>query len=173
MARQISEYQIDSGRLRGAAGQQTECEMQLTRYSDYSLRVLMYLGLNAGRRCTIHEIAVAYGVSENHLMKLIHQLGLMGYITTTRGKNGGLELARPANKINLGKVIRQTEGNFHLVECFNSANNTCVIAGPCVLAEVLDSALHAFFEVLDKYTLEDLLKPADALKRSLAAMAIG
>ena len=144
--------------------------MQLTRYSDYSLRVLMYLGLNAGRRCTIHEIAMAYGISENHLMKLIHQLGLMGYITTTRGKKGGLELARPPKMINLGQLIRETEGNFNLVECFDPATNTCPIAGPCVLAAVFDSALGAFFEALDRHTLEDLLKPADSLKRRLMAL---
>ena len=85
--------------------------MQMTKYSDYSLRALIYLGLNRHRRCTIREIADAYGISENHLMKLVHQLGQEGFITTIRGKNGGLELAMPASEINLGEVFRATEGN--------------------------------------------------------------
>ena len=141
--------------------------MQLTQYSDYSLRVLMYLGLNAERRCTIREIALAYGISENHLMKLIHQLGRLGYIATARGKNGGLMLAKPAKNINLGQVVRETEGNLRLVECFDMASNTCLLAGPCVLTGVLKSALDAFFETLEKFTLEDLLAPGDTLKQRL------
>ena len=144
--------------------------MQLTRFSDYSLRALIYLGLNAHRRCTIREIAAAYGISENHLMKLIHRLGQKGFIATTRGRNGGLELAMPAREINLGEVFRATEGNFHLVECFaDGEKNTCPISGPCVLTHVLETALQAFLDVLDRHTLEDLLKPADTLNRILAA----
>ncbi len=141
--------------------------MQLTRYSDYSLRALIYLGLNRHRRCTIREIATAYGISENHLMKLVHDLGRRGFIATIRGKNGGLELARPASEINLGEVLRATEGNFHLVECF-ADTNSCPIAGPCVLSRVLDEALQAFMEVLDRHTLEDLLTPTAALNRIFA-----
>ena len=144
--------------------------MQLTKYSDYSLRALIYLGLNDHRRCTIREIADAYGISENHLMKLIHQLGQEGFITTTRGKNGGLQLAMPADEINLGEVFRATEGNFNLVECFaRREHNTCPIAGPCALTPVLEEALDAFLGVLDRHTLADLLKPAPALKRIFAA----
>lgn len=144
--------------------------MQLTKYSDYSLRALIYLGLNDHRRCTIREIADAYGISENHLMKLIHQLGQEGFITTTRGKNGGLQLAMPADEINLGEVFRAAEGNFNLVECFaGGGNNTCPIAGPCALTHVLETALQAFLEVLDRHTLADLLTPAPALKRIFAA----
>lgn len=141
--------------------------MQLTRFSDYSLRALIYLGLNRHRRCTIKEIAEAYGISENHLMKLVHHLGQRGFVATTRGKNGGLELARPASEINLGEVFRATEGNFHLVECF-ADTNSCPIAGPCVLSRVLDEALQAFLEVLDRHTLKDLLTPTDALNRIFA-----
>ena len=144
--------------------------MQLTRFSDYSLRALIYLGLNQNRRCTIQEIALAYGISENHLMKLIHQLGQMGFITTTRGKNGGLELAMPASEINLGDVVRATEGNLQLVECFpGREKNTCPIAGPCRLTGVLETALQAFLDVLDQYTLEDMLAPAPAFQRIFAA----
>ena len=143
--------------------------MQLTRFSDYSLRALIYLGMNRHRRCTIREIAKAYGISENHLMKLIHHLGRNGFIATTRGKNGGLELARPAHEISVGAVLRAMEGNFHLVECFKEDGNSCPIAGPCVLSRVLDEALQAFLEVLDRHTLEDLLAPSYALGRILAA----
>lgn len=142
--------------------------MQLTRFSDYSLRALIYLGINRHRRCTIREIAEAYGISENHLTKLIHHLGRKGFVATTRGRNGGLELARPASEINLGEVFRATEGNFNLVECF-ADTNTCPIAGPCVLSRVLDEALQAFLEVLDRHTLEDLLAPSNALSRIFAA----
>ena len=144
--------------------------MQLTRYTDYSLRALVYLGLNSHRRCTIAEIGAAYGISENHLMKLIHQLGQEGFITTIRGKNGGLELAMPASEISLGAVVRVTEGNLALVECFKGADgNTCPIAGPCALTGVLEEALQAFLAVLDRHTLADLLTPASALQRIFAA----
>ena len=144
--------------------------MQMTKYSDYSLRALIYLGLNRHRRCTIREISGAYGISENHLMKLIHQLGQEGFIRTTRGKNGGLELAMPASEINLGKVIRATEGNFQLVECFaGREQNTCPIAGPCRLTGGLEEGLQAFFDVLDQYTLQDMLVPAPAFRRIFAA----
>lgn len=144
--------------------------MQLTRYSDYSLRALIYLGLNADRRCTIREIADAYGISDNHLMKVIHRLGREGYIATTRGRNGGLELAMPASEINLGTVFRATEGTLDLVECFSSGEkNACPISGPCALTHILETALDAFLDVLDRHTLEDLLRPADALKLIFAA----
>ena len=145
-------------------------DMQLTRYSDYSLRALIYLGLNGHRRCTTREIADAYGISENHLTKLVHRLGQQGFIATRRGRNGGLELARPASEINLGDVFRATEGNFNLVECFaEGEKNACPISGPCVLTHVLEDALQAFLDVLDRHTLEDLLRPADTLKLIFAA----
>ena len=133
--------------------------MQLKRYSDYSLRALIYLGLNPHRRCTIHEIATAYGISVNHLTKLTHRLGQHGFIATSRGRNGGLKLAMPASEISLGDVFRVTEGDVHLVECFRGEeNNTCPIAGPCVLTNVLD-----------RHTLADLLAPSQALQAIFAA----
>ena len=144
--------------------------MQLTKYSDYSLRALIYLGLNRHRRCTIREISDAYGISENHLMKLVRQLGQEGFVTTIRGKNGGLQLAVPASELNLGDVVRVTEGNLQLVECFaGREKNTCPIAGPCRLTGVLETALQAFLGVLDQYTLEDMLTPAPAFQRIFAA----
>lgn len=144
--------------------------MQLKRYSDYSLRALIYLGLHPDRRCTIREIAGAYGISQNHLMKLTHRLGQQGFIETSRGRKGGLKLAMPASEIRLGDVFRVTEGDVHLVECFRDpAGNTCPIAGPCVLTNVLDSALAAFINVLDRHTLQDLLAPSQALHAIFSA----
>ncbi len=148
--------------------------MQLKRYSDYSLRALIYLGLHPDRRCTIREIAGAYGISKNHLMKLTHRLGQQGFIEASRGRKGGLKLARPASEIRLGDVFRVTEGDVHLVECFRDpAGNTCPIAGPCVLTNVLDSALAAFINVLDRHTLQDLLAPSQALHAIFSARRMG
>ncbi len=139
--------------------------MQLTRYSDYAVRVLMYLALNGHRRCTTREIADAYGVSESHLTKVIHHLGESGFITTIRGEGGGLEMARPASGINLGAIYREFEPNFELAECFAGKERcACPIAGFCELTRALELALQAFLDVLDRHTLEDLLKAAPVLK---------
>lgn len=147
-------------------------DMQVTQYSDYALRTLIYLGLNGDRRCTAGEIADAYGISENHLTKVIHRLGREGFVATIRGRNGGLELAMPPGEIGLGDVFRATEGSFELVECFaDGERNGCPISGPCVLTHVLEAALDAFLGVLDRHTLEDLLRPRDALKLIFAARA--
>lgn len=141
--------------------------MRLTRYSDYSLRVLMYLGLQGDRLSSIREIADVYGISESHLMKVVQALGQFGYVATLRGRGGGLRLAKPPSEINLGDVVRNTEDDVALVECF-SDRSACRIAGPCRLEHVLRKALEAFFDVLDDYTLADLLRPKfNALKVSL------
>lgn len=132
--------------------------MRLTRFSDYSLRVLIHLGLNGGRQVSIREIAQAYGISEAHLMKVVHGLAQHGYVATTRGRGGGLKLARPAETIRIGAVIRDTEDDMALTECFSSGN-TCPIAGPCGLQSMLREALDAFLAVLDRHTLDDLLWP--------------
>jgi len=147
--------------------------MQITRYTDYSLRVLMYLGLHPDRLCTINEIAVAHGISENHLMKLIHQLGLLGYVKSTRGRRGGLELAKSPKRIKVGKLIRETEVSFNLVECFDLETNTCQLAGVCVLADALQNALDAFLKVLDGYTLADLLASSEQMETRLANSTVG
>lgn len=138
--------------------------MRLSTFSDYNLRVLMYLGVQPDRLVTIAEIAAAHEVSENHLMKVVHQLGRSGYIETVRGKGGGMRLARPPKEIVLGEVIRQTEGDNVMAECF-AANSTCRIEPACRLKGILGEALSAVFLVLDGYTLADLLeKPQDHLR---------
>ena len=130
--------------------------MRLSTFSDYSLRVLMYLGAQPNRLATIAEIAAGHGISESHLMKVVHQLGRCGLIETVRGKGGGMRLGRAPKNIVLGDVIRHTESDFTLVECFG-ANATCRIQGACCLNAILDQALNALFLVLDGYTLADLL----------------
>ena len=131
--------------------------MQLTRYSDYSLRVLMYLALDPERLVTIEEIAQSYGISKAHLMKVVHQLGLRGYVDTVRGRGGGLRLGRRPEEIRVGEVVRSTEENMALVECFEPASSQCAIEPACGLRSVLHEALAAFLGVLDRYTLADLV----------------
>lgn len=130
--------------------------MRLSTFSDYSLRVLMYLGAQPIRLVTIAEIAAVHDISESHLMKVVHQLGRCGYIETVRGKGGGMRLARAPRDIVLGEAIRRTESDFALAECF-SDNAACRIQGACSLHAILNEALSAMFLVLDSYTLADLL----------------
>jgi Rrf2 family nitric oxide-sensitive transcriptional repressor len=131
--------------------------VQLTRYSDYSLRVLIYLALDPKRLVTIEEIAQSYGISKAHLMKVVHQLGLNGYVETVRGRGGGLRLARRPEEISVGEVIRSTEENMALVECFDPESSQCAIEPACGLRSVLHEALAAFLAVLDRHTLGDLI----------------
>lgn len=136
--------------------------MKLTQYTDYSLRVLMYLGFKDGP-ATISEISERYDISRNHVVKVVHQLGQLGYLQTVRGKGGGLRLARPPAEINVGAVIRDME-NMELVECLGD-NNTCVLSPPCVLRTALKDALDAFLATLDGYTLQDLVDPPQRARR--------
>lgn len=131
--------------------------MRLSTFSDYSLRVLMYLGVQDDRLVTIAEIAAVHDISKSHLMKVVHQLGLNGHIETVRGKGGGMRLARAPREIVVGNVIRQSENDFALAECF-AASATCRIQGACCLPAILNEALSAMFLVLDGYTLADLLR---------------
>lgn len=133
--------------------------MRITAYTDYSLRVLIYLALRRDELSTIREIAGAYNISRNHLMKVVHQLQRQGYITTVRGKQGGMELSRPPAEINVGQVVRDMEPDLSLVECFD-ADGQCVITPHCFLKSVLARALQGFMAELDKYTLADLVNPA-------------
>ena len=136
--------------------------MRLTAYTDYTLRTLIYLALRPEKQVTIAEIAAAYGVSINHLMKVVHQLAVAGDVTTLRGQHGGLRLGRPAHEIRIGAVVRRTEPDMELAACFGSSAN-CVIAPGCGLAIALSEALAAFMAVLDRYTLADLVTPRDRL----------
>jgi Rrf2 family nitric oxide-sensitive transcriptional repressor len=134
--------------------------MRLTTFSDYSLRVLMYLGTQEHRLATIDEIASAHGISANHLMKVVHHLGRHGYIHTVRGKHGGMRLARAPQSICLGEVLRATEEGFALVPCFEPGDHDCRIVRACALKHALAHALQSFRETLDGYTLADLIPPA-------------
>jgi len=131
--------------------------MQLTRFTDYSLRTLMYLGLNHERLVTIAEIAEMYRVSENHLMKIVHRLGQHGYIETLRGKGGGMRLARPADRIRIGDLVRDTEENMDLAECFNPRNRDCPMLPECALQAALITARESFLGTLNNYTVADLI----------------
>lgn len=143
--------------------------VRLTVYTDYSLRVLMYLALKDGGLATIAEVADAYGVSKAHLNKVVHQLGLAGYVETTRGKGGGLRLARPAEAIGLGDVIRHVEPDMALVPCFEPAHGSCPIVPACGLRGALHEARQAFLAVLDRYSLADLLRRRTELATLLHA----
>lgn len=131
--------------------------MRVTRYTDYALRVLIYAALNDDRLCTIREIADQYAISKNHLMKVVQELAAMGYLEATRGRNGGLRLGAPAERLSIGKLVREmeTEG---LVDCFRDGQG-CVITPACELKRIFSEAHEAFFAVLDRYSLADILPP--------------
>jgi len=131
--------------------------MRLTRYSDYSLRVLMYLAVRPDALATIEEISGAYGVSKAHLMKVVQELGRAGFIETVRGRGGGLRLAMESGEIGIGDVVRHAEGRMDLVECFDPDTSQCCIEPACALHAVLDEALGAFLSTLDGYSLADLV----------------
>ncbi len=143
--------------------------MRLTAYTDYSLRMLMHLAVNLDRPVTIEEIATSYRISRAHLMKVAHQLGVMGYIVTTRGRNGGLRLARAARDIGLADVVVRTEPDMALVPCLDARSTDCPIIAVCVLRRAVEKARAAFVEVLGGYTLADLVAPQSALKSLLSA----
>lgn len=142
--------------------------MRLTVYTDYALRVLTYLGVKPpGELATIKEIAGSYGISENHLMKVVHNLGQAEFVVTVRGRKGGMKLAADPAQISLGAVVRKCEEDMRLVECFDPGMNRCPITPACALPGILDEALNAFLGVLDRYTLADLLGPAKELRTIL------
>ncbi|WP_270181020.1 RrF2 family transcriptional regulator [Alkalihalobacillus sp. CinArs1] len=140
--------------------------MRLRNYTDYSLRMLIYLGsMKNDKLASIQEIADAYNISKNHLMKVAHELGKKKYIETIRGRYGGLRLAKHPKDINVGEIVRSMEEDFHLVECFDRETNTCIITPACQLKHVLNDALQAYFKVLDGYTLDDLIVNDDTLRQ--------
>jgi Rrf2 family nitric oxide-sensitive transcriptional repressor len=144
--------------------------MKLTRFTDYSLRVLIYLGLKDDGRVTIREISDAYGISRNHLMKVVSLLTRMGYLDARRGPGGGIALARPSKDIVIAQVVRDMEDDLNLVECFCEGGQ-CTIKPMCELRKVLNEALKAYLETLERYTLLDLLKPRAELIEILGMTA--
>jgi Rrf2 family nitric oxide-sensitive transcriptional repressor len=145
--------------------------MRLTTMTDYALRLLMHVGQHRDRLCTIAEVAQVYGISEAHLMKITHQLGLGGWIETVRGRGGGMRLARAPEQINLGDLVRSVEPDFVLVECM-TGDSACTLTGKCGLTRVFSGALDAFMEQLDGHTLADVLPRQGPIggRRSTVAM---
>ena len=129
--------------------------MHLSLFSDYSLRVLMFATLK-GESFLLDEVTTAYGISRNHLAKVVHNLAKLGYLETQRGRGGGISLAQPAEEIRIGKLVRETENKPILVECFDPATNTCPINDCCRLKGILAESMVAFYASLDRYTLKDL-----------------
>jgi Rrf2 family transcriptional regulator, nitric oxide-sensitive transcriptional repressor len=147
--------------------------MRMTMYTDYALRVLMYLGAKKdGELSTIQGISDAYGISKNHLMKVTHKLGQLGYVETVRGRGGGVRLAVPPEDINIGTVVRQTEDDFNIVECFSTTANQCVLSPICGLRGALNQALMAYLAVLDQHTLADFLINKEDLATLLSGREI-
>ena len=138
--------------------------MRLTDYTDYTLRVLMFCALHPERSVTIAELADSHAVSKNHLMKIVNDLARQGLLQTTRGRGGGLRLLKAAEEIRIGDVVRQTETDFRLVECFDKAHDTCTLTPNCQLKAVFGTALQSYLAELDKVTLADVTraKPAPA-----------
>lgn len=139
--------------------------MQLSLHADYACRVLIYLAIEP--QASIPKISEAFKISNNHLVKVVHHLGKAGFIKTTRGKGGGIQLARSSQEICLGEVIRAMEPNFEMVECFNRAKNTCRILPGCGLNHALKAASNAFLSTLDRYALSDVVKDEKFLRRTL------
>jgi Rrf2 family nitric oxide-sensitive transcriptional repressor len=137
--------------------------MQLTLFSDYSLRIALYLGAQPERTCSVEEISKAYGISRAHLVKVVQRLVELGVVSATRGRGGGLRLARAPEDINVGALVRATEPHFDVVECFDATTNTCPISPACGLKGTLLRARKAFFAVLDAQTLADFLPRPERL----------
>ena len=141
--------------------------MNLSRFSDYSLRVLMYAALKDDESFMIDEVTEAYGISRNHVAKVIHNLSKLCYLETRRGRGGGIRLACPASEIRLGKLVQETENQPVIVECFSVETNSCPISNQCRLKGLLAEAMEAFYESLNRYTLSDLV--AGPLRKRLGS----
>lgn len=146
--------------------------MRLTDYTDYSLRTLIYVAVHPGGLVTIQQVADAFSIPKNHLIKIVQRLGQAGFLHTVRGRAGGIRLGQPAARIRIGDVIRATEPDFGLVECFQPGESACVITQVCGLRGVLADALQAYFDVLDRYTLQDLVTRPAPLVRLLSGAGV-
>lgn len=129
--------------------------MQLTQFTDYGLRSLMYLAAQPDKLCSVREIAGHYGISRNHLVKVVHRLAQLGYITSSKGKGGGIRLAGKPESLRLGDLVQALEPNMHLVECFNRETNTCTVVSACRLKHFLADANTSFLQALNRHTLAD------------------
>ncbi|MFG6113555.1 Rrf2 family transcriptional regulator [Halobacillus sp. MO56] len=140
--------------------------MRLKKYTDYALRVLIYTASKPeGELASIKEISKVFDISENHLSKIVHQLNKLNMLTTIRGRSGGIKLAKRPEEINVGDVVRKMEDDFILLECFDRGSDHCVITPACKLKHVLNDALEAFLQILDDYTLHDLLSNKSRLRQ--------
>lgn len=137
--------------------------MRLTFHTDYALRMLIHLAVNNARPTRVADVALSYGISRNHLLKVALTLGRLGYVKTVRGRCGGIALARSPEHIILGEVVRQLEDDFALVECMRAEGGRCVISPACRLRSIVRKALDAFLAVFDQYTLADLVENRDVL----------
>ena len=140
--------------------------MRFTLYTDFALRTLIQVALNEGNLTTINDISRSFGISRQHLMKVVSNLGERGYLDTVRGRGGGIRLRRPPRDINIGQVVRETEDKLDVIGCLGQ-RDYCPIERVCVLRGVLHDAIQAFLAVLDGYTLADLIKPQRALSSLL------
>ncbi len=141
--------------------------MQLTAHTDYALRVLIYLNVNNEKLVTITELAEFFGISRNHLVKVVHKLGVKGFIKTVRGKGGGIRLSRPGQEISIGNVVREVEGRFQMAECFNpKKQGLCPLENGCGLTGLLGQAIEQFLQTLDKAVLSDFTAPQALTRRA-------
>ncbi|MGE3475895.1 MAG: Rrf2 family transcriptional regulator [Rhodospirillaceae bacterium] len=134
--------------------------MRLTQFTDYSLRVALYLAENPGRVCSVREISEWFGISRDHLVKVAHNLARLGFVISTKGRGGGLRLARPAEETSLAEVVKAAESDFHLVECFDAGRSTCRVTRACALKHALQDAMRAFFATLEGRTLASVASPS-------------
>lgn len=142
--------------------------MQLNAFTDYALRVLIYAAARPESRCLTADVATAFGISRHHVVKVVNELQHLGYLDTTRGRDGGFALATPPHRIGVGEVVRRTEGTMTLVECFDRDTNTCPLTRACGLKGVVSEAFDAFLAVLDRYTLADLIAEPRWVTRVMA-----
>lgn len=143
--------------------------MQLTIFTDYGLRSLMFLAARPDKVSSVREIAEHYGISRNHLVKVVHRLAQLGYITSSKGKGGGIRLACDASKLKLGELVRKLEPNMQIVECFDRETNTCKVVSACRLKHFLHDANQAFLDVLNQHSLADAVKDRSLFLSKLGA----